>query len=61
MDSIVMTQMVENQYEMEFVDFLYTYRYSIVMVSMAIFAALFLFIINIFICVFADWEGVIHK
>lgn len=45
MDSIVMTQMIENQYEVGLVDFLYTYRYSIVMVSMAILMALVLLIV----------------
>lgn len=44
MDSIVMTQMIENQYELELLDFLYTYRYSIIMVSMALMMALALFI-----------------
>ena len=45
MDSIVMKQVVENQYKLEIVDFLYTYRYTILMVATAAMPALFLAIV----------------
>lgn len=45
MDSIVMTQMVENQYEFDFWDFVYIYRYTIIFVLIAISPAMVLAII----------------
>ena len=44
-DSIVMRAMVENQYELELNDFLYSYRFSIAIVSSAIMVALGLYIV----------------
>ena len=45
MDSIVMKQVVENQYKLEIGDFLYTYRYTILMMVTAAMPALFLAIV----------------
>lgn len=44
-DSIVMRAMVENQYELNMIDFLYSYRYSIGIVSSAVMIAFILYIV----------------
>lgn len=45
MDSVVMREAVENQYELEFVDFLYSYRFTITIISFAILVVLTLLIV----------------